>query len=829
MKERLVVVGNGMAGIRTVEELLKIEPQRYAITVFGDEPHSNYNRIMLSSVLAGEKRFDEIMLNDRSWYDEHDITLHAGTPVTSIDRVGRKVMACDGIEAGYDRLLLATGSVPFVLPVPGHELEGVIGFRTIADVETMVSAARSFHHAVVIGGGLLGLEAANGLLNNGMQVTVIHLPEVLMERQLDDAAASLLRATLERRGLKIVTGADTKALIGSRRVERVMLKDGRELVADLVIMAVGVRPNVALARAANLHCERGIVVNDTMQTFDPRVYAVGECVQHRHQTYGLVAPLFEQARVCANHLAYLGYGRYTGSTTATRLKVSGIELFSAGDFRGDDSSEAIVLKDTARGIYKKLILKENRIEGAVLYGDTVDGAWYYELMREKSDVSAHRDQLMFGRMHIADAGHGGEQSAAAMADDAQVCDCNGVCKGDIVNAIRTKGLFTLDDVKKHTKASSSCGGCAGLVEQILAACVGGAYSAPERKPLCSCTDFTHEEVREAIRVNRLTTREQAMAHMDWRTPDGCPGCRPALNYYMLAAWPAEAVDDAQSRFVNERVHANIQKDRSYTVVPRIWGGVTTPAELRAIADVAEKYRVPMVKITGGQRIDLVGVQKEQLPHIWADLNTAGLVSGHAYGKALRTVKTCIGSRFCRFGTQDSIGMGVALEKMTWGSWTPHKFKMAVSACPRNCAEATIKDFGVVGIEGAWELHIGGNGGLKVRVTDLLCRVKTDAEVLEYCGAFMQLYREQARYLERTAPWVERVGLPYVRQKVVDDAESRAALYRRFLDSQQPAQNDPWAEHAEEAHRLEFVPMTQIHASAVGQPPTQAGPYHGLTA
>ncbi|HEY9148704.1 MAG TPA: nitrite reductase large subunit NirB, partial [Gammaproteobacteria bacterium] len=598
----------------------------------------------------------------------------------------------------------------------------------------------------------------------------------------------------------------TEALLGDQRVQRLKLKDGREIAADLVVMAVGIRPNITLAREAGLHCERGIVVGDTMQSFDPSIYAVGECVQHRGNTYGLVAPLFEQARVCANHLAQLGYGRYQGSATATRLKVSGVELFSAGNFIGDESTESIVLKDASHGVYKKLVLKNNRIEGAVLYGDTVDGAWYYELMREGSDISAHRDQLMFGRTHISDAGHGGQDSAATMADDAQVCDCNGVCKGDIVNAIRSEGLFTLDEVKKHTKAAASCGGCTGLVEQILAATTGGDYSAPEKKPLCPCTDFTHEEVRTAVKTHHLTTREAAMAKMAWRTPDGCPTCRPALNYYMLAAWPVEAVDDPHSRFVNERVHANIQKDRSYTVVPRIWGGVTTPAELRAIADAAEKYEVPMVKITGGQRIDLVGVQKEQLPDIWADLNAAGMVSGHAYGKALRTVKTCIGSQFCRFGTQDSIGMGIDLEKMTWGSWTPHKFKMAVSACPRNCAEATIKDFGVVGIDGAWELHVGGNGGLKVRVTDLLCRVETHGEVLEYAGAFMQLYREQARYLERTAPWVERVGLPYIKEQIVENADNRQALHARFLDSQQVAQQDPWAERASPEHRLEFVPM-----------------------
>ncbi|MET0015132.1 MAG: nitrite reductase large subunit NirB [Sedimenticola sp.] len=809
MKEKLVLIGNGMAGVRTLEELLKLSPEKYDITVFGDEPHPNYNRIMLSPVLAGEKQFDEIILNSAEWYAEHNITLYSGSPVTRIDRINRKVIAADGTEAEYDRLLLATGSDPFILPVPGHELEGVIGFRTIADVDAMLSAARSHQNAVVIGGGLLGLEAASGLLNQGMKVTVIHLPDVLMERQLDEPAAKMLQDELESRGLEIITGANTESLQGDERVEKLILKDGREIPADLVVMAVGIRPNISLAREAGLHCERGIVVNDTMQTFDPSIYAVGECVQHRGETYGLVAPLFEQGKVCANHLAHLGYGRYEGSSTATRLKVTGVELFSAGNFLGDEGTEAIVLKDASRGVYKKLVIRDEKIEGAVLYGDTVDGAWYYELMREGSDISAHREQLMFGRHHLADAGHGGVNTAADMADDAQVCDCNGVCKGDIVNAIRSDGLFTLDEVKKHTKAGASCGGCTGLVEQILSATAGGEYTAPDKKPMCGCTDFTHDEVRDAIREQHLTSRTGVMERLEWRSPDGCPSCRPALNYYLISTWPGEAEDESRSRFVNERLHANIQKDRSYTVVPRIWGGVTTPDELRAIADAAEKFEVPMVKITGGQRIDLVGVKQQQLPEIWSDLNAAGLVSGHAYGKALRTVKTCIGSQFCRFGTQDSIQMGIDLEKMTWGSWTPHKYKMAVSGCPRNCAEATIKDFGVVGIDGAWELHVGGNGGLKVRVTDLLCRVKTEAEVLEYAGAFMQLYREEARYLERTAPWVERVGLPYVKEQIVENGENRMALYARFIESQKYSQDDPWKSKQAIEERLEFVAMKPV--------------------
>lgn len=815
MKERLVLIGNGMAGVRTLEELLKLAPEKYEITVFGEEPHPNYNRILLSPVLSGEKRFEETVLNDRAWYADNGIVLHSGSPVIAIDRVGRTVRTAAGTVVRYDRLLIATGSRPFLLPVAGSDLPGVVGFRTIADVETMLAASAQGGDAVVIGGGLLGLEAANGLLARGMRVTVIHLSHVLMERQLDTVAAEMLQKELEGRGLTVFTGADTEAFLGQESISAVRLKDGRVIPASLVVMAVGIRPNLALAREAGLYCDRGIVVNDTMQTFDPRVYAVGECVQHRGHTYGLVAPLFEQAQVCANHLAHLGYSRYGGSATATRLKVTGIELFSAGQF--DSDRDTIVLRDAARGVYKKLVLSENRVAGAVLYGDTVDGSWYYELMRQGTDVSAFRDEILFGRAHLGDAGHGGKPSAAEMTDDAPVCDCNGVCKGDIVRAIADQGLFTLDDVKRHTKAAASCGGCTALVEQILTATLGGDYSAPVTKPLCGCTDFTHEQVRETIRKRHLTTLPETLRALDWRSPDGCPTCRPALNYYLIAAWPDEARDDSRSRFVNERVHANIQKDKSYTLVPRIWGGVTTPAELRAIADAAEKYAVPLVKITGGQRIDLVGVQKEQLPLMWADLNAAGLVSGHAYGKALRTVKTCIGSTFCRFGTQDAMQMGIDLEKMTWGSWTPAKVKMAVSGCPRNCAEATIKDFGVVGIDSGWELHVGGNGGVKVRVTDLLCRVKTEEEVKEYAGAFMQMYREEARYLERTAHWVERIGLAAIQDKVVNDAGNRKALTARFRASQSVAQKDPWNERSQAEARREFMPLTTV-GSENGQSP-----------
>jgi nitrite reductase (NADH) large subunit len=814
VKEKLVLVGNGMAGVRTLEELLKIAPELYDISVYGAEPYGNYNRILLSPVLSGEKQIKDIMLNDDDWYASNGITLHKGKKIVKIDRRAKKVVAEDGTEEKYDRLLLGTGSNPFIIPVPGKDLPGVITFRDIADVDAMVAASKDYRHAVVIGGGLLGLEAANGLQQRGMQVTVVHLMQTLMERQLDDVSGGLLQKSLEERGIQFLLGAQTQEIIGKNRVQGVRFKDGSEITADLVVMAVGIRPNIDLAKSCGLYCERGIVVNDTMQTFDPSIYAIGECVQHRGQTYGLVAPLFEQAKVCANHLARAGFRRYEGSLTSTKLKVTGVDVFSAGDFTGGDGAEAIVLQDHTRGIYKKLVVKDNKVQGAVMIGDTGDGAWYFQLMREGTSIADIRSRILFGKAHIGDSGTQGQNTAAAMADDMEVCGCNGVCKGTIVKAIAEKKLFTLDDVRAHTKASSSCGSCTGLVEQILASTLGGDYSAtPKEKAMCKCTDFTHDEVRKSIREQHLTSIRGVMDKLQWKSPDGCSACRPALNYYLLSTWPAETKDDYQSRFINERAHANIQKDGTYSVIPRIWGGVTTPKELRAIADVAEKFNVPEVKITGGQRIDLLGVKKEHLPAVWAELNKAGMVSGHAYGKALRTVKTCVGSEWCRFGTQNSTQMGIKLEKMTWGSWTPHKVKLAVSGCPRNCAEATIKDFGAVAIESGWELHVGGNGGVKVRATDLLCKVKTEEEVLEYCGAYMQLYREEAHYLERTAPWIERVGLSYVKQRVVEDTENRKKLYARFLESQKYSQIDPWAERAAGVDAHEFAPLRAVAASA----------------
>ena len=805
-KMKLVMVGNGMAGVRTLEELLKLSPDLFDITVFGSEIHPNYNRILLSPVLAGEQSLDEIILNPLTWYQDNGITLHTGCTVTQVDRVKREVHAqkLDGTKVvkPYDRLLLATGSNPFMLPIPGKDLKGVLAYRDIADTQAMIDAAKQYKEAVVIGGGLLGLEAANGLMKRGMQVTVVHGADWLMERQLDKVAGGLLQESLEERGMKFLMRAQTQELKGDAdgRVSAVCFKDGSHVNAQLVVMAVGIRPNTALAESMRLHCDRGIVVSDTLQTVtDPRIYAVGECASHRGIAYGLVAPLFEQGKVLATHLAQMGIGRYTGSLTSTKLKVTGIDLFSAGDFMGNngaatpglaDDTEEIILSDPHDGVYKKLVIRNDQLVGACLFGDTVDGSWYFKLLREGRNVADIRDKLMFGESNIGDVGHEGHSKAASMPNDAEVCGCNGVTKGAICKAIQEKGLFTLDEVRKQTKASASCGSCTGLVEQILMFTAGGDYSAtPKKKAVCGCTDHSHQEVRDAIRDEKLLTQSAVFKFLNWRTEDGCPTCRPAINYYRLSSWPKEAQDDTQSRYINERSHANIQKDGTYSVIPRMWGGETTADELRRIADVVDKYKIPTVKVTGGQRIDLLGVKKEDLVNVWKDI---GMPSGHAYAKALRTVKTCVGSEWCRMGTQDSTQMGKDLERAMWRMYAPHKVKFAVSGCPRNCAEAGIKDVGIIGVDSGWEMYIAGNGGIKTEVAEFFTKVKTSEEVMEYTGAFMQLYREEGWYLERTVHYVKRVGMDYVKKKILEDEAGRKALWAK-LQFALEGEPDPWFE------------------------------------
>ena len=795
MTQKLIVIGAGMATGRALEHLLDADAAAYDITLFNAEPRGNYNRIMLSPVLAGDKTYEEIETHTAQWYEENGITCRFGEKVVCIDREAKTVTAENGDVLAYDKLLFGTGSNPFMIPLPGHDLEGVIAYRDLEDTERMMALGPD-NKCVVIGGGLLGLEAAAGMAARGVDVTVVHIMGHLMERQLDEAAGYLLRKALVDKGITIKCSANSKEILGEDgHVRALLLDDGTELPCDLLVMAVGIRPNVALAQEAGVMVGRGIHVDDQMLTSDENILAVGECVEHDGALFGLVAPLYDQAKVVAKTL--LGEpDTFKQKELSTKLKVTGCDLFSAGDFADGEGREDIVFRDPARGVYRRLIIEDNAVIGAVMYGDTADSNWFFGLIKDKTDISEMRDTLIFGPAYQGGAPLDPLAAVAALPPDAEICGCNGICKGQIEEAIAA-GATDLGAIKATTKASASCGTCTGLVEQVLASTLGDDFVIPAAASMCGCTDMTHEDVRRMIKSQKLTSMAAVWQECGWKTSCGCHVCRPALNFYLLADWPLEYQDDPQSRFINERKHANIQKDGTFSVVPRMWGGITTPDELRAIADAADKYMVPTVKVTGGQRIDLLGVRGEDLPAIWKDLNDAGMVSGYAYSKGLRTVKTCVGTDHCRFGTQDSTGLGIKLEKTLHGSWTPHKLKLAVSGCPRNCAEATCKDIGVICVDSGYQVSIGGAAGMDVKETELLVQVPTEEEAILVIKAVTQLYRENAKYLDRIYKWLAKVGMEWVKERIVEDLDERAALVDRFELSQSIYRHDPWAKHAKE--------------------------------
>ncbi|WP_435002623.1 NADPH-nitrite reductase [Bacillus atrophaeus] len=788
-KKQLVLVGNGMAGVRAIEEILSVSKDEFQITIFGSEPHPNYNRILLSKVLQGDTDIKDITLNDWNWYEENNIQLYTNETVIKVDPENKTVITDSDRIQPYDELILATGSVPFILPIPGADKKGVTAFRDIKDTDIMLAASKEYKKAAVIGGGLLGLEAARGLLNLGMDVSVIHLAPFLMERQLDATAGRLLQNELEKQGMTFLLEKQTEEIYGDDRVEGVRFKDGTSIEADLVVMAVGIRPNTKLGAESGIPVNRGIIVNDYMQTEIPHIYAVGECAEHRGIAYGLVAPLYEQAKVLAKQICGIDTNPYEGSVLSTQLKVSGVEVFSAGDFNESDDKKAIKVFDEQDGIYKKIVLRENQIVGAVLFGDSSEGNRLFSMIQKEADISETSKISILQPLNQ----EAGTSLVAAMSDDEIICGCNGVSKGNIIHAIQEQGCSSTDEIKACTGASRSCGGCKPLVEELLQYTLGSDFDASAQKEaICGCTSLSRDEVVEEIKAKGLSHTKEVMNVLGWKTPEGCSKCRPALNYYLGMVNPTKYEDERTSRFVNERMHANIQKNGTYSVVPRMYGGVTNSNDLRKIADVVDKYEIPLVKMTGGQRIDLIGVKKEDLPKVWSDLD---MPSGYAYGKTLRTVKTCVGEQFCRFGTQDSMALGIALEKKFEGLNTPHKVKMAVSACPRNCAESGIKDLGVVGIDGGWELYVGGNGGTHLRAGDLLMKVKTDEEVLEFAGAYLQYYRETAHYLERTSAWLERVGLSHV-QTVLNDPETRQELNNRMNETLS-VHKDPWKDFLED--------------------------------
>lgn len=779
-KQTIVLIGNGMAGIRAVEEILKLAPNRFKITVFGSEPYPNYNRIQLSKVLQGDTEVADITLNTWEWYEENGILLYPGETVIEIDTDNQIVSTDKKRQVKYDKLIMATGSDPFMLPLLGLEKEGVTAFRNIKDCELMINASENYKKAVVIGGGLLGLEAARGLLNLGMQVDVVHLSDCLMERQLDKTAGKMLQKELENQGMNFLLEKQSAEIMGLDRVEGLRFTDGEEVKADLVVMAVGIKPNVTLANESGIPVNRGIIVNDYLETSVPNVFAVGECAEHRGMVYGLVAPLYQQGLEMAKRICVIDSEGYQGSVLSTHLKVSGVDVFSAGEINEDEDTKSVRVFDDWLGVYKKVLVKEGEITGAVLFGDTQDGTRLLSLINKKAAIEEYMDNARTEKT--------GFDLIASMLDDEIICGCNGVTKFSIVEAINTQGLTRFEQVKGCTNASRSCGGCKSLVTDLLAYTVGEAFEQNPKESICGCTTLSKDEVIEEIKEKGLSHTREVMHVLGWKSEEGCSKCRPALNYYLGMLKPLEYKDEKESRYVNERLRANIQKDGTYGVVPRMYGGVTNSTDLRKIADVADKYDVKLIKVTGGQRIDLLGVKKEDLPSIWAELD---MPSGAAYSKGLRTVKTCVGADFCRFGTSDSIGLGTKMEKKFEGMNAPHKVKMSVSACPRNCAEGGIKDVGVIGLDGEYEIYVGGNAGTHMRQADLLAKVKTEEEVIEMTAAFLQYYRETANYLDRTSVWVERLGIEHIQTYLSDDKTFKELNQR--MDESLSIVQDGWKE------------------------------------
>lgn len=815
-KKKIVVVGNGMAGARVVEEILKRARDQFDIVMFGAEPYGNYNRILLSNVLNQTQKDTGVTMNSLSWYRQNNITLHAGVKAVRIDRrrrvVSGKAMpqgmpAYDdaeilpgeppSVEESYDYLILATGSRPFVPPVEGFGPTGTFLFRTIDDCHRIADYAKKCRKAVVIGGGLLGLEAARGLITYDLDVTVVEAAPQLMPAQLDLESAQMLKATMKSMGLRVLTDTLTRRIVCENGgVSSLLFQDGTALETDMVIISAGIRPITELAAGAGLKVNKGVICDDQMRTSDPSIFSLGECVEHRGKLYGLVEPIWAQARVLADVVTGCGIDAvYEGSKTGTKLKVMGIELASLGEKNPSQTDdEVMVYRDPRRGVYKKIIVRDGKILGAILLGDTEAYDHLTRLFVKGADVPQNRAELLLGAVS-----GGSFIDAAHLPDGAQICNCNGVSKKEIVDAIVNKQLTSVTAVGEATKAGKGCGSCRGLIAQIIEAAVGKvSHDASEHYYVPGVSLEKSQLIRE-IKTRNIKSVSAVFGELAGGRE--CPASKAGLASLLKTVWPKDYADQRDARFVNDRVHANIQKDGTFSVVPRMYAGVTTPEELMRIARAAVKYKVKMVKLTGGQRIDLLGVRKEDLPLIWKDI---GLPSGHAYAKAFRTCKSCVGTDFCRVGLGDSMSLAREIERRFQGIEAPHKIKMAAAGCPRNCSEAYVKDIGAVAVgEGRWEIYVGGGAGGTVRKGDLLCTADSHEDVIRCAGRFMQYYREHAKFLERTYGFVERIGIDILRGILVDDSLGICASLETRMQEAVEAYKDPWEEADAPVYKNQF--------------------------
>ncbi|WP_210495587.1 nitrite reductase large subunit NirB [Patulibacter sp. SYSU D01012] len=820
----VLVVGGGIAG-QAVCEALRARTADLSIALVCEEPRLPFDRVSLSHLLVDGKDPEALQLRPDDWYADHRVDLFVGDAVEALDLDGGRARLASGIAVVFGRVVLCTGSEPLMPPLPGIDLPGVIPFRGPEDCQAIRDAAAVGTEVAVIGGGLLGLEAAYGVATQGAPATVVHLMDRLMERQLDDPAAALLEPALAGLGVTVLLERQTAAILGTDRAEGLRFADGEELACGLVVVSIGIRARTALASAAGLTCERGIVVDDAMVASHPRALAVGECAEHRGQVYGIVAPIHEQAEVAAETLLRLDAAgatmdvedgelpagaRYDGSILSAKLKVLGVDVVSIGDAvarPGDPAPPtSVATSDPAAGVYRKLVVRDGVVTGAILVGD-VRG---HELLLDGVRTGRATDDPL---ALLAEAS---QASPADLPDAAQVCNCNGVCKGEIVRAIQEHDLGSTQEVVATTRAGAGCGSCKPTVTEILKVVRGGQVD--EATYLCPCRRQTREDLAAVAREQGVTSVSELSAACG--AGRECGACKPGLAYLVSELNDNRHREERHARFINDRVHGNIQKDGTFSVVPRMRGGVTTPSELRRIADVAERFDVPCVKVTGGQRIDLLGIRKEDLPAVWEALD---MPSGYAYAKSVRTVKTCVGAEFCRFGLGDSMNAGIELEQMIEGLYTPHKVKLAVSGCPRNCAESLIKDIGLVAIEGGWEVSVGGSGAGTVRQTQLLARVDTKDRALDVAIVFLQYYREHGEYLERTAPFVDRVGLETIKAAVLDEASGEPdRLRERFRIAKAACDPDPWRERRAPAVPRQFAELDS-EATPIGPPPGGAPP------
>lgn len=828
-KRKLVVIGNGMAGARVVEEILKRAPEQFDIVMFGAEPYGNYNRILLSNVLNGSQAPTEIFMNPLAWYRENNVRLHAGVKAIHIDRERRIVLghplrrdalayASDAptepqatiVEESYDHVIIATGSRPFVPPMEGFGGPGTFLFRTIDDCSRIAECAKMCRRAAVIGGGLLGLEAARGLLTHGVEVTVLEAAPQLMVAQLDLEAGDMLRKTIEGMGIQVKCNTITTRIARSEnRITHLEFKDGSTMETDMVVVSAGIRPIVDIAASSGLNVNRAIVCDDQMRTSDPAIFAVGECVEHRGQTYGLVDPIWEQARVLADVLTGTKPdSAYTGSKLGTKLKVMGVELASMGDTKpAGPEDEVVIYREPRRGLYKKLIVRDDRIAGAILLGDVESAGTLMQMFQAGTRVPERRADMLFGSPTSL-----GFLKASDLPANAQICNCNGVSKDQILDAIQNKNCHSVSKVGSCTKAGMGCGSCKGLVAQLLEAYLGEVVYDPSEHYYVPGIPLEKSQLVSEIRSRGIKSVSDAFRELAGGRED--PASKVGLASLLKTLWPDEYEDERDARFINDRVHANIQKDGTFSVVPRIYAGVTTADELMRIAQVAVKYQVPMVKLTGGQRIDLLGVKKEHLPDVWKEL---GMPSGHAYTKAFRTCKSCVGTDFCRYGLGDSIELAQKIERRFQGLESPHKMKLATAGCPRNCSEAYVKDLGAVAIEGGhWEIYVGGAAGGSVRKGDLLCTVSSHDDVLKYMGRFMQYYREHGKYLERTYGFVERVGIDTLRKILVEDSLGICSRLDAEIQKAVDAYSDPWMEAELPIHPAQFTGPELAHTLEVAE-------------